>query len=151
MKGLPQTLRHTYRTMFSRPVLFIWAASWLVAAVAGPFGTYETMPSLPRTIYWIAISSTSILIVYLGFGITIWLAGEENHPRQAWVGALVSSALVGPVVWAVTYLAEMLGTGVNPGFWTMLSTPLLSARQWRCCACFCRRFWGGGMCPSSPS
>lgn len=102
MKGLPQTLRHTYRTMFSRPVLFIWAASWLVAAVAGPFGTYETMPSLPRTIYWIAISSASILFGYLGFGITIWLAGEENHPRQAWVGALVSSALVGPVVWAVT-------------------------------------------------
>ncbi len=120
MGGLLQTLRQTYRTMISRPVLFMWLAGWLIAAVAGPFGTYETMTLLPRALYWITISSVSILLGYLGFGVAIWLVGQDNHPRQAWVGALVSTSLVGPAVWGVTLLSEKLGTGAAPGFWTMV-------------------------------
>lgn len=126
MHGLQQTLRQTYQTMFSLPVLIIWTAGWVIGAVAGPFGTFETMQMLPRMLYWVAISGFSIVFGYLGFGIAIWQAGRSNLPRQAWLGALLSTLLVAPVVWAVTALSELTGNGTNPGIWAvMFDTALL--------------------------
>lgn len=116
MKEMADTLCQSYRSLFSVPGLTIWFLGWVIAGVAGPFGTYASMELFPRLLYWIAISSSSIVFGYLGFGLAIWHSGPLNHVRQAWLGAAIASFLVAPVVWGLTALFEMAGSGMSPGF-----------------------------------
>ena len=115
MKEMAKTLRGVYRSLFSVPLLIIWIAGWVIAGVAGPFGTYETMNLVPRTMYWLAVSSASIVFGYLGFGLALCRSGPDNFVRQAWLGAMLATVLISPVVWGLTALSEMIGTGINPG------------------------------------
>lgn len=64
-----------------------------VIGLVGPFGTYDTMPTLARIGYWLAVVATTFWIGYLAsFAMAAWLEGRGMTPRRsAVVAAAVAS------------------------------------------------------------
>lgn len=129
------TLRKTFRSMFSWPVLILWLAAWLAASEAGPFGTYETMNLLPRVLFWGAVSGCSIALGYLGFGLAICCGARESRARQALLGTLFSTVFIVPVVWLLTYVFVSSGHGSDPGIgslvlYTVSSIAVVAVLRW---------------------
>ena len=55
-KGLQSTLRE-WHALFA-----VWAGLSVLATLAGPFGTMEALPLLPRAIYWASVVAVAIVL-----------------------------------------------------------------------------------------
>lgn len=97
--ALDETLAEA-RSLASQPRL--WAGLFgigIVVGLIGPFGTYDTMPTLARTGYWLAVVATTFWIGYLtSFATASWLEGRGIAPR--WSSGLAAAAASVPVtIW----------------------------------------------------
>lgn len=57
---MSSTLRQWRGAFFT--YLVVWAGLTILAALTGPFGTYDLLPSLARFAYWAAVVAVSILL-----------------------------------------------------------------------------------------
>lgn len=75
------TIKHrftqTFSTLFSPVTLFIWLSSCAASVLAGPFGTYDTMPWLTRAQYWVPSITCAIICGYAARAIMLCLLGQR--------------------------------------------------------------------------
>lgn len=82
-------------------MLFIWLASWCLAVVAGPFGTYATMGWQIRLVYWGAVITLGLVI-----GIAVrWrmMARAEvlGPARFDLAVSFIVSIILAPLIWVL--------------------------------------------------
>lgn len=89
----------TFSILFSPVTLYVWAAALGIAAITGPFGSYDTM-SLPiRTIYWAAVITGGLLIGFAARAVMRALL-DRRLPVLFDLGAsLIVGGFLGPLVW----------------------------------------------------
>lgn len=110
----------TYRRAFSPFTFFILGSSWLVAALAGPFGTYEHLSLFSRTIYWGAIAFFGVALGLSVRAVLFWWLGSENSYRFSLMAACALTVILAPMVIAW----RMLMAQSAPGLW--VSPPLIT-------------------------
>lgn len=118
--AISEILRDTYRSLFSKMTITIWAICSVGAVLAGPFGTYSSMSLLARLFYWPTVATTSIILGYFGNAIArMILRGDiESKPIQ-WLGAAIGSVFVSTDVWILTRLFAPVRSTL-PSFSTLL-------------------------------
>ncbi|UXX84705.1 LytTR family DNA-binding domain-containing protein [Roseovarius pelagicus] len=92
--------------MTSPLTLFVWAAGWLIGSVAGPFGTFESMPIGVRTFFWLVIVTSAVLIGYTARAIAA-IAVEYDRP---WLFDLVA---IGVTVLVFSPVVLIVGAGIE--------------------------------------
>ena len=89
------------RRLFPPLAYYSWCAATLIAAVSGPFGTFQVMDFPVRLVFWAVILGTCISV-----GRVVRVTVEERfaeHP--VWLVELVSIAMIVPIlsglIWAL--------------------------------------------------
>lgn len=65
------TLRRLQAVVFAPRFWAVMLIAAVMLGVAGPFGTMDRMPLLPRLAYWLAIALTTFLAGYLAIGLMV--------------------------------------------------------------------------------
>lgn len=116
MGGLDRNKAHAaFAVSFARLAtpfcLFCIFACWLVAVLAGPFGTYEAMTFGPRALYWGGIVWGAVLVGFAVQAVMRLLTGEPT----GWAGVLAESLLVAAVVAPLVVLWRTTASGWSEG------------------------------------
>lgn len=121
MTAFDRSLQSTHRKW--RAVLAVWAGLSIVATLAGPFGTMEALPLLPRALYWSTVVAVAIMLdrglSRLGRAIRQGLA---MHLGLVFTYAIIMASLV----WVLnSYLFDGWGR-VGQWFWLVFIIPVIS-------------------------
>lgn len=82
----------------TKTVFTCWAVFSLIAALAGPFGTFESLPFLLRLCYWAGLGAVSIFIA-VGFRVFWRLVLNSEPDWREDVAVIVSLSIVfGPMI-----------------------------------------------------
>ncbi len=108
--GFRNHLVETFSTIFSSVTLFTLTACCAVAVIAGPFGTYETMPLSTRTAYWSMAISSGLLVAYVSRA-TMATVFEGRRPLLFDLSAgLMVSVILAPLIWGLrAWIDPVLG------------------------------------------
>lgn len=118
--GYLEILRGTFKSLFSKMTITIWAICSMGAVLAGPFGTYSSMSLSARLFYWPAVVTTSIFLGYLGHAIARMILKEENESIYGQLlGAGFGALLVTSDVWVLTKLFAPFGSTL-PSYSTLM-------------------------------
>jgi len=79
--------------------LAVWGASILVAVLAGPYGTYDTMVWPTRTLYWGLLISAGLGLGLVARGVMRAWLGTRSPLAFDLGAALGVSALLTPLIW----------------------------------------------------
>jgi len=79
--------------------LSIWFSLWAIAVVAGPFGTYDTMPWPTRIPYWGLVTSIGILIGSVVRALKKTVCQRPHPAVFDLVASLLTSVALAPVIW----------------------------------------------------
>lgn len=116
--ALRLALRELHRLLATPVFWAILAVIALVLGLSGPFGTFQSMPLVPRLGYWALIVVTTGLAGWLT---ATWVVlAFELRDWPFWVEAVAAGALVGVVVSLVVH-------GLNAA---LLGLPLFSVEAW---------------------
>ena len=99
-------ISYNLRAMFSVPTFVVWAAALLLAAVMGPFGTYEDLSLVPRTLFWGLVVTASILIGYVARVVATVVAGSDRPVLFDAVAVLMMTVLLAPLVKGIGLVFE---------------------------------------------
>ncbi|SHL98798.1 transcriptional regulator, LytTR family [Roseovarius pacificus] len=118
----------TYSSLFSPLTIFIWVACIVLATLAGPFGSYESMHWPVRLLYWFLVVSIGMLFGYGARGLAVLVVGFERPLIFDAFASLTVGVTFGPIVW-------MLRSNLEPAtstielylFEVMLNTFVVSA------------------------
>ena len=66
--------------MRSSLTLFVWAAAIIVAAVAGPFGTFYKLEPVERFVFWAIIITVALILAYSFRLLTLVVIGKNKPP-----------------------------------------------------------------------
>lgn len=93
MTRLPMPEPLTLRQMRSFGVpLVIWAVATTLAAVAGPFGTFDVLSLWPRVLYWGSVAGVSV-----GFSVLVTRV-SENLTGALWWGCWIGFVLINAAI-----------------------------------------------------
>lgn len=97
--------------ILTRPLtLFIWMAMSLAAVISGPFGTYASMASPVRSLYWFSITTTALVIGVCVRALTAVLVGYQRPIIFDTVATVLTTLVFAPMVWGLrTTVAEFSG------------------------------------------
>lgn len=117
--GYLEILRGTFKSLFSKMTITIWAICSTGAVLAGPFGTYSSMSLLARLFYWPAVVTTSIFLGYLGHAIARMILKEERTSLFGqFLGSGLGAFLITADIWGLTKLFAAYRT-TQPSYWTL--------------------------------
>ncbi|MDW3118671.1 LytTR family DNA-binding domain-containing protein [Roseovarius pacificus] len=118
----------TYSSLFSPLTIFIWVACIVLATLAGPFGTYETMDWSTRLFYWSLVVSIGMLFGYGARGLAVLAIGFERPLIFDAFASLSVCVTFGPIVWMLrSHLEPANSTFAVHLFDVMLNTFVVSA------------------------
>ncbi len=99
---------------FPRRSLLILGMCSLLAAAAGPFGTYEAQTFSTRLLYWFLVSAISIVVGGASHGLARKLVDETHPIRTDLVMILIMVVLFTPILWALTHSLLLQGSSAGP-------------------------------------
>ncbi|MGX0875844.1 hypothetical protein ACSSV4_000516 [Roseovarius sp. MBR-154] len=85
--------------LLSPLTLSIWVSVCVIAVVAGPFGTYDTMMWPTRLAYWVLVASIGILIGSVVRAIKKTVCVRPHPAVFDAVVSLLTSLFLAPVIW----------------------------------------------------
>ncbi|SHL49096.1 transcriptional regulator, LytTR family [Roseovarius marisflavi] len=94
-------LVETFSTFCSSVTLFTVAVSIAVAVIAGPFGTYETMPLVTRSAYWSMATFSALVIAYLSRATMATVFGKRRPILFDLGAGLMVSVILAPLIWGL--------------------------------------------------
>lgn len=97
-----EVLQDTYKTLFSKLTLSIWAIATLGAVIAGPFGTFETMSVMWRCIYWPLVTTSSILLGYLAHALTRMVFQKEEDNKSRLLAGILGTVFIATDVYLLS-------------------------------------------------
>lgn len=112
--------RSTFSSLISPQILTFWVVMIVVAAVAGPFGTFSAMGLGERLLYWAVIVSTSMVLGYLSYGVARMFWACDRLITQSVMAAALGTVLVAGDVWFLTP-TNYWGSLVRPRFDVLVS------------------------------
>ncbi|MEO1138626.1 MAG: LytTR family DNA-binding domain-containing protein [Pseudomonadota bacterium] len=86
---------------FSRATALVCMVAIAIAVIGGPFGTFETMTTPLRTLFWIVIISVSVLIGYSVRALTMVLVGQDKPLAFDVTAILLMTLIFAPTVWLI--------------------------------------------------
>ena len=102
-----------YSGIFSPFTMFIWLAGWIVAVIAGPFGTYSALDVPFRIAYWGLIATGGVVLGYGVYATSLVLLKSERHRLFAIVASVLMTALFAPMVIGLRSLFAMYSNGME--------------------------------------
>ncbi len=93
----------TYAPLFTRLNALILLLVALAAAIAGPFGTYETQTFWLRCIYWFLVSGVSLLVGHGCRTLVDTLVPLENPFKSDLLMVALMVVVFTPVLWVITH------------------------------------------------
>ncbi|UZD89654.1 LytTR family DNA-binding domain-containing protein [Cognatishimia activa] len=94
------TFKDTYKSLFSKLTISIWAIASIGSILAGPFGTFESMSFASRCAYWPLVTTSSILLGYLAHALTRMVFDDgENTKSRMMAGTLGTLFITTDVFW----------------------------------------------------
>ena len=94
-------LVETFSTLFSSATAFTVVVSIAVAAIAGPFGTYETMSAVTRAAYWGMAIVGGLLVAYLCRATMVTVFGKRRPVLFDLGAAVMVSVILAPLIWGL--------------------------------------------------
>ena len=107
-----KSFKDTYARLFSPFTLFVFGACWLLAVLAGPFGTYEAMSFGLRAVYWFVVVAGAIVA---GFGVRAVsvVVFDSRRPLLSDLGAAaLLSVVFTPYVIVIRGLFSQMSNGL---------------------------------------
>jgi hypothetical protein len=89
----------------------VWGAIAVVSAIlgfGGPFSTYQTLPLVPRLIYWTAIAISTYAT---GFLITVSAGRAVRERFRPWISVPLRGLMIGPPTTLVVIAVNLLTFG----------------------------------------
>jgi len=106
---LKSTKRELHAILASRPVLVAVAAAGTVAGLAGPFGTDDVLPLLPRLAYWLVVCAMTYATGAVVVNVLVTRLRARGWPRlTAGIAAAIPAGLV------IAALVSLLNLAVFP-------------------------------------
>ena len=105
---------------FNPTAVSIWIISSVLAALAGPFGTFAADGFAYRLVYWSCVVFGGAVAGHISRQIATSLTGKSGPLVSDLVMVLVMSALFTPLLWGMTTRFFWSGYDDLPGFGTFL-------------------------------
>jgi len=106
---LQSAKRELHAILASRPVLVAVAAAGTVAGLAGPFGTDDVLPLLPRLAYWLVVCAMTYATGAVVVNVLVTRLRARGWPRlTAGIAAAIPAGLV------IAALVSLLNLAVFP-------------------------------------
>lgn len=99
--GIKASFAKTFSRLFLPFTVFIWGACWVVAVLAGPFGSFAAMSLSDRIIYWGIICTCGVVIGFAVYAITLSALGTEKHRAFAPLATALLTLMFAPFVMAL--------------------------------------------------
>lgn len=103
---LQSAKRELHAILASRPVLGAILAAGVVAGLAGPFGTVDILPLLPRLAYWMVVCALTYVSGAVLVGVALARLRARGWPR--WGAAVVAAIPAGLVIAALVSLVNLV-------------------------------------------
>lgn len=91
----------------------IWASASLAVALIGPFGTHDSLASLPRLLVWAGLIALG-LVLREGLGRVIRRSGLGRGWTADMIVAVLLAVGLGPMIWAVSHRFAVTAGGSPP-------------------------------------
>lgn len=114
-----ETMSRLARPPIRGRTLAIWGICTVLAAAAGPFGTYQTAGFAYRLLYWGMVIVTSTLIAQLCHGLARQVCGRSRPVQADLTMAGLMALLFTPVLWGLTHGLFPLAGLTADGYATM--------------------------------
>jgi hypothetical protein len=86
--------------ILTRPLtLFIWFSTSLVAIISGPFGTYAAMDWPVRSVFWVSITTSAVVIGVCVRALTAALVGYRRPIVFDALATVLMTLIFAPLVW----------------------------------------------------
>lgn len=92
-------LNDTFKRMRSSLTLFVWAAAIIVAAVAGPFGTFYKLEPVERFVFWAVIITVALILGYSFRLLTLVILGKNKPPTIDACIVVLVTVFGAPTLW----------------------------------------------------
>lgn len=99
-------LKDTYKSLFSKLTIAIWAIATVGAVLAGPFGTFYSMSLSARILYWPLVTTSSILLGYLAYALTRFLMRSGESGASSLVAGVLGTVFVTTDVYLLNKLVS---------------------------------------------
>ena len=103
----------TFSKILSPFTFFVWVSCSVITSVAGPFGTFEAMDWVTRSIFWVVVVTLSIFVGYAARAIAMIVVGPTKPGRFDLVAILAMTLIFTPVLWVFLIAVQRI-TGVVP-------------------------------------
>ncbi len=121
MRRVWQSINRVPRT------LILWGLLAAIAALSGPFGTYDTMPMQDRFAMWLVLIGIAIPMAALYRRcVDRWLEGTHSRLRSA-VVALIFSLTFSPLLYMTTLALQARDLALVVPLWQVVLMTFLSA------------------------
>ncbi|SLN20046.1 LytTr DNA-binding domain protein [Roseovarius albus] len=128
-------MNDTFKRLRSSLTLFVWVAAIVVAAVAGPFGTFYKMAPVERFAFWTIIITVALVLAYSFRFLTLIVLGY-NKPQIVDACIVVLLTIFGaPTLWWIAQRVVQDETMFMFGFSSMflfvgvISAAIYAARR----------------------
>ncbi|WP_072791143.1 LytTR family DNA-binding domain-containing protein [Cognatishimia maritima] len=101
---MTETVKDTFKTLFSKLTLTIWCIATAGSTLAGPFGTFATMSLAERFFYWTTITTTSIILGYVAQALCRIVIGDRHDLQGKFIFGIVGTVLIATDVYLLARL-----------------------------------------------
>ena len=113
LSEIRKSFADTYARLFAPFTIFVFLACWIVAVMAGPFGTYSAMELPLRAVYWFGIVVGAIIVGFAVRAVTVVLVQQDRPFRADMIASLAMTVVFAPCVIAMRYLASLAAEGIE--------------------------------------
>ena len=117
----------TFSGLFTPLTLFVVLACWLVAVLAGPFGTFKAMGWGMRALYWGVVVIGAVVVGHAVRATTVLLVGQDRPLLFDLAASVLMTVVFAPVVIVLRYWASQMVEGLYLSVvWIVVNTFILS-------------------------
>ncbi len=120
-ENIRTSVADSIRLMASPITGIVWVFAVVLTVLAGPFGTFEDMALLARTLYWVPVVTLSLFFGYVARGVVQVLIGHERPGLFDLAASVVLTLIFTPVLYVFSVSIEKIMDVMAPPFpWIIL-------------------------------